>query len=148
MVLKRPPEAGGILQGTLDMLILRTLVLGPAHGHTIAQAIERMSENALEVEQGSLYPALHRLDHRGWVSSVWGVSENNRKAKFYRLTNKGRKELNAAAGRWRRMTRAIGLILGESFDKREGDRQERAAVDQSDSEGSRLRRGDRGPPRA
>lgn len=116
MVMKRPPEAGDILQGTLDMLILGTLVMGPAHGHTIAQAIERTSENALEVEQGSLYPALHRLEDRGWVSSGWGVSENNRKAKFYRLTNKGRKELNAAAGRWRRMTRAIGLILGESFE--------------------------------
>ena len=116
MIMKRPPEAGDILQGTLDMLILRTLVVGPAHGHTIAQAIERTSENALEVEQGSLYPALHRLEDRGWVSSEWGVSENNRKAKFYRLTNKGRKELNAAAGRWRRMTRAIGLILGESFE--------------------------------
>ena len=116
MVMKRPPEAGDILQGTLDMLILGTLVMGPAHGHTIAQAIERTSENALEVEQGSLYPALHRLEDRGWVSSEWGVSENNRKAKFYRLTNKGRKELTAAAGRWRRMTRAIGLILGESFE--------------------------------
>ena len=116
MVLKRPPEAGDILQGTLDMLILRTLVLGPAHGHRIAQAIERTSENALEVEQGSLYPALHRLEDRGWVSSEWGSSENNRKAKFYRLTHKGRKELNAAAGRWRKMTRAIDLILGESFE--------------------------------
>ena len=116
MVMKRPPEAGEILQGTLDMLILRTLVLGPAHGHTIAQAIERTSENALEVEQGSLYPALHRLEDRDWVTSEWGVSENNRKAKFYRLTNKGRKELNAATGRWQRMTRAIGLILGESFE--------------------------------
>jgi transcriptional regulator len=116
MVMKRPPEAGEILQGTLDMLILRTLVLGPAHGHTIAQAIEQTSENALEVEQGSLYPALHRLEDREWVSSEWGVSDNNRKAKFYRLTAKGRKELNAAAGRWRKMTRAIGLILGESFD--------------------------------
>ena len=116
MVMKRPPDAGEILQGTLDMLILGTLVMGPAHGHTIAQAIERTSENALEVEQGSLYPALHRLEDRGWVSSEWGASENNRRAKFYRLTNKGRKELNAAAGRWRRMTRAIGLILGESFE--------------------------------
>lgn len=116
MSLKRPPDAGEILQGTLDMLILRTLVMGPAHGHTIAHAIEHTSENALEIEQGSLYPALHRLEDRGLVSSEWGVSENNRKAKFYRLTNKGRKELNAAAGRWRRMTRAIGLILGESFD--------------------------------
>ena len=116
MVMKRPPDAGDILQGTLDMLILRTLVMGPGPGYTIAQAIEKTSENALEVEQGSLYPALHRLEDRGWVSSEWGVSENNRKAKFYRLTDKGRNELNAATGRWRRMTRAIGLILGESFE--------------------------------
>ena len=116
MVMNRPPDAGEVLQGTLDMLILRTLIMGPAHGHTIAQTIERNSENALEVEQGSLYPALHRLEDRGWVASEWGVSDNNRKAKFYRLTAKGRKELSAAAGRWRRMSRAIGLILGESFE--------------------------------
>jgi transcriptional regulator len=106
--------SGRILQGTLDMLILRTLVIGPAHGHTIAQAIERTSENALEVEQGSLYPALHRLEDRGWLSAEWGVSENNRRAKFYRLTARGRKELNAATERWRRMTYAIDLILGEA----------------------------------
>jgi PadR family transcriptional regulator PadR len=116
MISKKPPEAGEILQGTLDMLILRTLVMGPAHGHTIAQVIEHTSENALEVEQGSLYPALHRLEDRGWLSSEWGVSENNRRAKFYRLTPKGRRELSAAAGRWRRMTRAIGLILGDTIE--------------------------------
>ena len=116
MVMKKPPEAGEILQGTLDLLILRTLVLGPAHGHTIARTIEQTSENALEVEQGSLYPALHRLEERGWLSAEWGVSENNRKAKFYRLTAKGRKELHAATGRWQKMTRAIGLILGESLE--------------------------------
>jgi transcriptional regulator len=116
MVSKKPPEAGEILQGTLDMLILRTLVMGPAHGHTIAQVIEHTSENALEVEQGSLYPALHRLEDRGWLLSEWGVSENNRRAKFYRLTAKGQKELRAAAGRWRKMTRAIGLILGDSIE--------------------------------
>ncbi|HEY3704229.1 MAG TPA: PadR family transcriptional regulator [Terracidiphilus sp.] len=116
MAMKRPPEAGDVLHGTLDMLILRTLVRGPAHGHTISHMIEQTSENALEVEQGSLYPALHRLEDRGWVSSEWGVSQNNRRAKFYRLTSTGRKELNAATGRWRRMTRAIGLILGESFE--------------------------------
>jgi PadR family transcriptional regulator PadR len=114
--MKRPPDAGVILQGTLDMLILRTLLMGAAHGHTIAEVIEHTSENALEVEQGSLYPALHRLEDRGLVSSEWGLSENNRKAKFYRLTGEGRKELNAATGRWRRMTRAIGLILGESHE--------------------------------
>jgi PadR family transcriptional regulator, regulatory protein PadR len=116
VAMKRPPDAGDILQGTLDMLILRTLVMGPAHGHTIADVIEHTSENALEVEQGSLYPALHRLEDRGLVTSEWGVSENNRKAKFYQLTSKGRKELSAAAGRWQRMTRAIGLILGQSLE--------------------------------
>jgi transcriptional regulator len=116
VAMKRPPDAGDILQGTLDMLILRTLVMGPAHGHTIAQVIESTSENALDVEQGSLYPALHRLEDRGLVSSEWGVSENNRRAKFYTLTSKGRKELSAAAGRWQRMTRAIALILGESVE--------------------------------
>jgi PadR family transcriptional regulator, regulatory protein PadR len=110
----RSAEAGEILQGTLDLLILRTLIVGPAHGHTIAHSIEQTSENALEVEQGSLYPALHRLEDRGLLSAEWGVSENNRRAKFYRLTAKGRKELQAATGRWRRMTHAIGLILGES----------------------------------
>ena len=112
MASKKPPEAGEILQGTLDMLILRTLMMGPAHGHTIAQVIEHTSENALEVEQGSLYPALHRLEDRGWLQSEWGVSENNRRAKFYRLTAKGRKELSAAAGRWSRMTRAIWSYFG------------------------------------
>ncbi len=114
MATKRQPEAGEILQGTLDLLILRTLILGSAHGHTIAHSIESTSENVLEVEQGSLYPALHRLEDRGLLSSEWGVSENNRRAKFYRLSTKGRKELEAATSRWRRMTRAIGLILGES----------------------------------
>lgn len=110
------PTAGEILQGTLDMLILRTLVTGPAHGHTIAQVIEHTSENALEVEQGSLYPALHRLEERGFLASEWGTSENNRRAKFYRLTAKGRKELTAATSRWRNMTRAIALILGDSTE--------------------------------
>lgn len=103
-----------MLQGTLDMLVLRTLVMGDAHGHTIAKVIEHTSENVLEVEQGSLYPALHRLEDRGWVTSYWGASENNRKAKFYRLTAAGRKQLTMETSRWRLMSRAIGLILGES----------------------------------
>ena len=115
-MVKQAQQRANLLQGTLDMLILRTLVMGPAHGHTIARVIENTSENALDVEQGSLYPALHRLEDRDLLSSEWGVSENNRKAKFYSITAKGRKELSAAAGRWRRMTRAIGLILGESFE--------------------------------
>jgi PadR family transcriptional regulator PadR len=112
----RKESGGEMLQGTLDMLILRTLVTGPGHGHTIAQVIEHTSENALEVEQGSLYPALHRLEDRGLLSSEWGVSENNRRAKFYQLTAKGRKHLVAATSRWRTMTRAIGLILGEHVE--------------------------------
>jgi PadR family transcriptional regulator PadR len=104
---------GEMLKGTLDMMILRTLVAGDAHGHTIAKVIERTSEDVLEVEQGSLYPALHRLEDRGWVSSYWGASENNRKAKFYRLTAVGRKQLARETNRWRQMTRAIGLVMGE-----------------------------------
>jgi transcriptional regulator len=110
---KKTPAAGEMLQGTLDMLILRTLVMGPAHGHTIAQVIEHTSENALEVEQGSLYPALHRLEDRGLVSAKWGVSENNRRAKFYQLTAAGKRRLATETSRWRRMTRAIGLVLGD-----------------------------------
>jgi PadR family transcriptional regulator, regulatory protein PadR len=112
--MKTTREAEDIMQGTLDLLILRTLIGGPAHGYTIAHSIELSSENVLDVEQGSLYPALHRLEDRGLVSSRWGVSENNRKAKFYQLTAKGRKELNSATSRWKRMTRAIGLVLGET----------------------------------
>jgi PadR family transcriptional regulator, regulatory protein PadR len=106
---------GEMVQGTLDMLILRTLVMGPAHGHTIAHVIEHTSENVLEVEQGSLYPALHRLEDREWLESYWGVSENNRKAKFYRLTRAGRKQLVAEATRWRQMVAAIGRVMGESL---------------------------------
>ena len=102
-----------MLKGTLDMMILRTLIGGDAHGHTIAKVIEHTSEDLLEVEQGSLYPALHRLEDRKWVSSHWGVSENNRKAKFYRLTAEGRKQLVRETSRWRQMTRAIGLVMGE-----------------------------------
>jgi transcriptional regulator len=110
---KSSQSDGEMLKGTLDMMILRTLVTGDAHGHTIAKVIERTSEDVLEVEQGSLYPALHRLEDRGWVSSYWGASENNRKAKFYRLTAAGKKQLVRETNRWRQMTRAIGLVMGE-----------------------------------
>jgi PadR family transcriptional regulator PadR len=110
-----------MLKGTLDMMILRTLVTGDAHGHTIAKVIERTSEDVLEVEQGSLYPALHRLQDRGWVSSHWGVSENNRKAKFYRLTAAGRRQLIQETNRWRQMARAIGLVMGEKKLVNEGE---------------------------
>lgn len=102
-----------MLKGTLDMMVLRTLVTGDAHGHTIAKVIERTSEDVLEVEQGSLYPALHRLEDRGWVSSYWGASENNRKAKFYRLTAAGKKQLVKETRRWQQMARAIALVMGE-----------------------------------
>jgi len=102
-----------MLQGTLDMLVLRTLITGPAHGHTIAHVIEHSSDEVLQVEQGSLYPALHRLEARGWVSSYWGASENNRRAKFYRLSAAGRKRLLAETSRWRQMVGAIGRVLGE-----------------------------------
>ena len=111
---KNEPNAE-MVKGTLDMMVLRTLVTGDAHGHTIAKVIERTSEDVLEVEQGSLYPALHRLEERGWVSSYWGTSENNRKAKFYRLTAAGKKQLVSETNRWRQMARAIGLVMGEKM---------------------------------
>ena len=100
-----------MLQGTLDMLVLQTLLPGPAHGHTIAHVIEKRSEDVLQVEHGSLYPALHRLEDRGWIASFWGTSENNRKARYYRLTPTGRKQLRAATNHWERMVRAIGAVL-------------------------------------
>jgi PadR family transcriptional regulator PadR len=105
------PLESEMLQGTLDMLVLQTLVLGPAHGHTIAHAIERGSEEVLQVEHGSLYPALHRLEDRGWIASFWGTSENNRKACYYRLTPAGRKQLHAQTARWDQVVHAIGRIL-------------------------------------
>jgi transcriptional regulator len=100
-----------LLQGTLDLLILRTLLLGPAHGHAIARAIEFRSDEVLQVEQGSLYPALHRLIKRGWISVEEGTSENNRRAKFYRLTAKGRKQLAAETGKCEKFAGAIARIL-------------------------------------
>ncbi len=106
-----PPLKGEVLQGTLDFLILQTLVLGPAHGHTIAHVIERRSDDVLQVEHGSLYPALHRLEDRTWISSFWGTSENNRKARYYRLTPKGRKQLAEQISRWEELVHAIGRVL-------------------------------------
>jgi PadR family transcriptional regulator PadR len=107
-----PPLEGELLQGTLDLLILQTLVLGPAHGHTIAYAIEHRSEDVLQVEHGSLYPALHRLEDRGWIASFWGTSENNRRARYYRLTPAGRKQLVRQTSRWEELVRAINRVLG------------------------------------
>src|SRR5215467_9391559 len=100
-----------LLQGTLDLLILRTLLLGPAHGHAIAKAIEFRSDDVLQVEQGSIYPALHRLIKRGWISVQEGTSENNRRAKFYRLTVKGRRQLAVETSKWDRLAGAIARIL-------------------------------------
>src|SRR5260221_12416507 len=111
---KEQRERIELLQGTLDLLILRTLLLGPAHGHAIAKAIEFNSDDVLQVEQGSLYPALHRLIKRGWISAEEGPSENNRRAKYYRLTAKGRKQLVVETTKWDKLARAIGRILRPS----------------------------------
>ena len=100
-----------LLQGTLDLLVLRTLRWGPAHGHAIAKAIEQGSDDVLLVEQGSLYPALHRLIERGWITFDDGTSENNRRAKFYRLTAKGRKQLEIETSKWDTLAAAVGRIL-------------------------------------
>jgi transcriptional regulator len=107
-----------MVQGTLDMLILKTLVAGAAHGQTIAHAIERESEEVLQVEHGSLYPALRRLENRGWLASFWGTSENNRKAKYYRLTPEGKKQLAAQSSRWEELVRAIGRIMNPAREGR------------------------------
>jgi PadR family transcriptional regulator len=111
MTTKEEKERIELLQGTLDLLILRTLLLGPAHGHAIAKAIEFNSDDVLQVEQGSLYPALHRLIKRGWISFEEGTSENNRRAKFYRLTAKGRRQLTVETGKWDKLVGAIARIL-------------------------------------
>src|SRR5438309_9954309 len=108
------PASAEMLQGTLDMLILRTLVMGKAHGHTIARVIENTSNDVLQVEQASLYPALHRLEDRGWVKSSWGLSENNRKGKFYELTEAGRKQLTVETKRCKQMVVANGRIIDEA----------------------------------
>src|SRR5438874_13003756 len=106
-----PPIEGDMLQGTLDVLVLKTLALGPAHGHTIAHAIEHRSEDVLQVEHGSLYLALHRLEDRGWIASFWGTSENNRRARYYRLTPQGRAQLAAQTSRGDGIVRAVNRIL-------------------------------------
>ena len=114
----KPPAQTEMLQGTLDVLVLKTLASGPAHGHTIAKVIERGSGEFLQVEQGSLYPALYRLEDRGWIASFWGTTENNRKAKYYRLTPDGRKQLIDQTSRWDRMVEAIGRILHPASEER------------------------------
>ena len=105
-------ERIALLQGTLDLLILRTLVFGPQHGQGIARAIETQSDETLLVDHGSLYPALQRLEERGWIDAEWGTSDNNRKARFYTLTREGRRQLRTQARQWRRLSAVIGVILG------------------------------------
>jgi transcriptional regulator len=98
-------------QGTLDLLILRTVALGPQHGWAISERIQRISSDVLRIQQGSLYPALHRLERRGWIKPKWGASENNRRAKYYELTRSGRKQLEAEESAWRKLTAAVGQVL-------------------------------------
>jgi PadR family transcriptional regulator PadR len=105
------PQRVDLLQGTLDLLILRTLVPGPSHGHAIAKHIQRTSEGLLEVETGSLYPALHRLEAKGWIAASWQLSDKGKRARYYRLTVAGRKHLAAEQSKWQALSRAIGLIL-------------------------------------
>lgn len=100
-----------LLQGTLDLLILKTLALGPQHGWGISQRIQQISDDVLQVNQGSLYPALHRLEEQGWIDSEWGVSDTNRQAKFYRLTRAGQRQLDVEAANWARISAAVGRIL-------------------------------------
>src|SRR5262245_30644609 len=109
---KDDQEKIALLQGTLDLLILRTLVFGPQHGQGIARAIQEQSGDELLVDHGSLYPALQRLESRGWIMAEWGTSDNNRRARFYELTKAGRRQLAAETQQWRRMTAAIARILG------------------------------------
>jgi transcriptional regulator len=106
-----------LLQGTLDMLILRTLLLGPKHGHGVALTIEQNSGDVLKVDHGSLYPALQRLERRGWITAAWGTSKNNRRAKYYRLTRLGRKQLVSETSKWERLTRAIAGILRPNLEE-------------------------------
>ena len=104
-------EPGELLQGTLEMMVLKTLSLEPMHGWGIAQRIQQVSEDVLRVNQGSLYPALHRLEDEGWISAEWGASENNRKAKYYRLTRRGQRQLEAQTENWHRLAAAVARIL-------------------------------------
>src|SRR5215467_10942025 len=100
-----------LLQGTLDMMLLKALQLGPLHGYAIARRVEQFSDDVLRVEEGSLYPALHRMEERGWLDSEWGLSENNRRSKYYRLTRTGRKQLERETAEWKRLSAAITRVL-------------------------------------
>lgn len=107
-----PDDKLDLPQGTLDLLILKALSLGAMHGWAISQRIQQVSQDALQIPQGSLYPALHRLERHGWIKAEWGASDNNRKAKYYALTRVGQKQLAAETGDWARLTAAVSLVLG------------------------------------
>ena len=107
------PQPADLLQGTLDMLILKAIAHEPQHGWAVAQRIQQVSNNVLQVGQGSLYPALHRLEYKGWIKAQWGASENNRKARFYSLTAAGRKQLTTEVENWERLAGAVNLVLTE-----------------------------------
>ncbi len=107
----KTPARVDLLQGTLDLLILRTLLAGPNHGHAIAKNIQRTSEDLLQVETGSLYPALHRLEAKGWIGASWDLSDKGKRARYYRLTSLGRKQLGSEQSKWKAFSRAMGLIL-------------------------------------
>jgi PadR family transcriptional regulator PadR len=113
---KKMPPSTDLLQGTLDLLILQTLAAGPMHGWGVAQRIQQVSNEVLQIGQGSLYPALHRLEYRGWIQADWGSSENNRRAKYYALTATGRKQLEEELESWERLSAAIALVLGRSAE--------------------------------
>lgn len=110
------PPSTELSQGTLDLLILQTLALEPMHGWAVAQRIQQVSKNVLQIGQGSLYPALYRLEYKGWIRSEWGNSENNRRAKFYRLTAAGKKQLQSELATWNRLSDAIGPVLGRGAE--------------------------------
>src|SRR5438445_13856428 len=116
---REPPSRLDLPQGTLDLLILRTLMAGPTHGHAIAKHIQRTSEDLLQVETGSLYPALHRLEAKGWIAASWELSDKGKRARYYRLTRPGRKQLTSEQSKWRAFARAMGLVLNPADQEAE-----------------------------